>query len=134
MRRASRETSIPNVTMWRVLRKRLHLQAYKLSLVQHLTDVNKVVHKEFCVQMFHWTQDDERFLNSVIFSDESTFHVKHTRLSSPTRVHLPSSHNIIPYNTNPKHTTSIHMFVINTIISRIFIYYLPIRLVARCEA
>jgi hypothetical protein len=28
--------SIPNVTVWRVLRKRLHLKAYKLSIVQHL--------------------------------------------------------------------------------------------------
>jgi hypothetical protein len=27
------------------------------------------------MQMFHWIQDDERFLDSVIFSDESTFHV-----------------------------------------------------------
>jgi hypothetical protein len=27
---------IPNVTVWRVLRKRLHLKAYKLSIVHHL--------------------------------------------------------------------------------------------------
>jgi hypothetical protein len=27
---------IPNVTLWRVLRKRLHLKAYKLPIVQHL--------------------------------------------------------------------------------------------------
>jgi hypothetical protein len=26
--------SIPNATVWRVLRKRLHLKAYKLSVVQ----------------------------------------------------------------------------------------------------
>jgi hypothetical protein len=26
---------IPNVTMWRVLRKPLHLNAYKVSIVQH---------------------------------------------------------------------------------------------------
>ncbi|PNF38889.1 hypothetical protein B7P43_G09910 [Cryptotermes secundus] len=68
-RRASRETGIPNVTVWRVLRKRLHLKAYKLSIVQHLTDADKVVRKEFC------TQEDKKFLDSVIFSDESTFHV-----------------------------------------------------------
>jgi len=41
-RRASRETGIPNVTVWRVLRKRLHLKAYKLSIVQHLTNADKV--------------------------------------------------------------------------------------------
>jgi hypothetical protein len=27
---------IPTVTVWRVLPKRLHLKAYKLSIVQHL--------------------------------------------------------------------------------------------------
>jgi hypothetical protein len=27
---------ITNVALWRVLRKRLHLKAYKLSIVQHL--------------------------------------------------------------------------------------------------
>jgi hypothetical protein len=30
---------IPNVTVWRVLRKRLHLKAYRLSVIQH--DRNK---------------------------------------------------------------------------------------------
>ncbi|PNF20647.1 hypothetical protein B7P43_G03034 [Cryptotermes secundus] len=74
-RRASRETGIPNVTVWRVLRKRLHLKVYELSIVQHLTDAGKVVRKEFYMQMFHRIQDDEKFLDSVIFSDESTFHV-----------------------------------------------------------
>jgi hypothetical protein len=63
------------VTVWRVLRKLLHLKAYKLSIFQHLTDAGKVVRTEFHMQMFHWIQDDERFLNSVIFSDESKFHV-----------------------------------------------------------
>ena len=74
-RLASQETGIPNVTVWRVLRKRLHLKAYKLSIVQHLMNADKVVHKEFCMQMFQRIQDDGKFLDSVIFSDESTFHV-----------------------------------------------------------
>jgi hypothetical protein len=65
-RRASRETGIPNVIVWRVLRKRLHLKAYKLSVVQHLKDTDKVLRKEFCMQMFHRIQDDERFLDSVM--------------------------------------------------------------------
>jgi hypothetical protein len=45
------------------------------SIVQHLTDADNVVRKEFCTQMFNPMQDDERFLDSVICSDESTFHV-----------------------------------------------------------
>jgi hypothetical protein len=74
-RRASQETAIINVAVWPVLRKRLHLKAYKLSIVQHLTDADKEVRKEFCFQMFHRINEDEKFLDSVIFSDESTFHV-----------------------------------------------------------
>jgi hypothetical protein len=34
---------IPNVTLWRVLRKRLHFKAYKLSIVQHLERVLSVM-------------------------------------------------------------------------------------------
>jgi hypothetical protein len=45
--------SFINVTVWRVLRKLSHLEAYKLSAVQHLMDVDKVVRMEFCMQMFH---------------------------------------------------------------------------------
>ena len=68
-RRASSEIGIPNVTVWRVLRKRLHLKAYKLrvSIVQHLTNADKVVRKEFCMEMFQRVQDDGKFLDSVIF-------------------------------------------------------------------
>jgi hypothetical protein len=36
-----------------VLQECLHLKVYKLSIVQHLKDEDKVVHKEFCMQMFH---------------------------------------------------------------------------------
>jgi hypothetical protein len=43
-RRASSETGIP---VWRVLRKRLHLKACKLSIVQHLTHADKVGRKKF---------------------------------------------------------------------------------------
>jgi hypothetical protein len=35
----------------------------------------KLKTEEFCMQMFHPIQDDERFLDPVIFNDESTFHV-----------------------------------------------------------
>jgi hypothetical protein len=45
--------SLTNVTVWRVLRKRLHLKAYKLSIVQHLTAAYNVVRKSFFTQMFH---------------------------------------------------------------------------------
>jgi hypothetical protein len=48
--------SFTDVTVWPVLRKRLHLKAYKLSIVQHLLDADRVVRKEFCMQIFHTPQ------------------------------------------------------------------------------
>ena len=54
--------------------KTFTLKSVKLSIVQHLTNADKVVHKEFCMQMFQRIQDDGKFLDSVIFSDKSTFH------------------------------------------------------------
>jgi hypothetical protein len=55
--------------------KTLHLKAYKLSIVEQLTDADKVIRKKFSMQMFHLIQNVEGFLDSVISSDESTFHV-----------------------------------------------------------
>jgi hypothetical protein len=60
--------------MWRVLRKLLHFKACKLSIVQHLTDAEKVVRKEFCMQMFHtlemlrsmWQEIDYRSVSSPL--------------------------------------------------------------------
>jgi hypothetical protein len=62
--------SFTTVAVW--LRKYLYFEAYKLSIVNN---TDKVVRKEFCMQMLNWIQYDERFLISVIFSDERTFHV-----------------------------------------------------------
>jgi hypothetical protein len=50
-RRATRETGIPNITVWRVLRKRLHLKAYKLSIVHQLRDADQVVREKICMQI-----------------------------------------------------------------------------------
>lgn len=74
-RRASRETGIPQKTVWRVLRKRLHLKPYRFTMVQQITDQDKVARAEFCDKMLNVIEEDETFLNSIIFSDESTFHI-----------------------------------------------------------
>ena len=73
-RRASRETGIPQKTVWRVLRKRLHLQPYRFTMVQQITDEDKVARGEFCAAMLNRIEE-ETFLNAMIFSDESTFHI-----------------------------------------------------------
>ena len=74
-RRASRETGIPQPTVWRVLRERLHLKPYKLTMIQHITDEDKVARMQFCVEIFDRIEDNETLLDNVIFSDESTFHI-----------------------------------------------------------
>jgi hypothetical protein len=79
----------------RVLPKRLRLKAYKLSIVQHLTAADKAVRKEFCTQMFCRIQHDERFLDSVILSDNSTFHslvtsIPTTAGSGAAKIHVSS--------------------------------------------
>jgi hypothetical protein len=46
-------TGIPNVTVWRVLRKRLHLQACKVSIVQgvkHVSDLLSMLSKSEVVK------------------------------------------------------------------------------------
>jgi hypothetical protein len=65
---------------------KIALQTYRLSIVKHLTEADRMVRKESYMQMFHRIQDDERFLNSVIPSDESTFHAnRRTRGSQNPR-------------------------------------------------
>ncbi|KAG8325879.1 hypothetical protein J6590_055776 [Homalodisca vitripennis] len=54
-RRAAVETGIPQKTVWRVLRR--------------------PAREEFCAVMLDRIGKDETFLNSIIFSDESTFHI-----------------------------------------------------------
>jgi hypothetical protein len=74
------QVTLSSMCFWRYSRTalgQLRSKSTKVnaSSVQHLTDADKVVRKEFCMQMFHRIQDDERLLDSVIFSDESMFHV-----------------------------------------------------------
>jgi hypothetical protein len=45
--------SFTNVTVWRVLRKGLHLRAYQPSIIQYLTNADNVVREEISMQMFH---------------------------------------------------------------------------------
>ena len=39
--RASREFEMPSTTVWRVVRKRLHMIPYKMHLLQHVKDIDK---------------------------------------------------------------------------------------------
>lgn len=74
IRRASRELQCPTTTVWRVLRRRLHMTPYKLQLVQQLKDTDKPARRDFCIAMQQKMEDDG-FDDRLVFSDEATFHV-----------------------------------------------------------
>lgn len=71
---ASRELEMSSMTVWRVLRKRLLMKPHRLHLLQLLKPTVHIDRSNFCIKM----QDaitEEGFLDRVVFSDESTFHI-----------------------------------------------------------
>ena len=74
IRRASLELQMPSATVWRVVRKHLHIIPYKLHLLQHLKDTDKLAREDFCTEMQVMLEED-RFDDHVVFSDEATVHV-----------------------------------------------------------
>src|SRR5215469_14398781 len=73
--RASLELQMPQQTVWTILRKGLRMIPYKLQLVQALSCVDKRVRYSFCMSMQQWNEEDDGFINRLIFGDESTFHL-----------------------------------------------------------
>jgi hypothetical protein len=74
VRRASRELAMPQMTVWKVLRKRLQMRPYRLQLLQALRHADHAVRAHFCIDMLQ-AMTDEDFLSRLIFSDESSFHL-----------------------------------------------------------
>jgi hypothetical protein len=60
-------------TVWRVLRLRLQLRPYLLQLLQALKPTDHVLRANFANDML--LNDNENFLDLVVFSDESIFHL-----------------------------------------------------------
>ena len=63
-----------STTVWRVVRKHLHMIPYKLHLLQHLQDTDKPARKDFCTQMQAMLEENG-FDDRLVFSDEATFHL-----------------------------------------------------------
>jgi len=68
--RASLELGGAQSTVWRILRKRLKCKSYRLPLHQYLSENDKDVRLNFCIEM------QERFAvdglaESLVFSDEA---------------------------------------------------------------
>lgn len=73
--RRSLQLGIPRSTVYDVVRKRLKLHAYKIQLVHEIKPNDKGLRLDFAVDILNRIDDSEDFLNNVIFTDESTFHV-----------------------------------------------------------
>lgn len=72
---ASRELQIPKSTVWKVLRKRLKFHPYRLQMMQFLKEEDKMVRRTFCENMQTLMENDDEFFESIVFSDECTFHL-----------------------------------------------------------
>ena len=59
------------MTVWRVLRKRMLMKPYRLHLLQLLKPTDR---NNFCIRMQD-AMTEEGFLDRVVFSDESMFHI-----------------------------------------------------------
>lgn len=73
-RRASNELQIPQTTVWRILRKRLHFKPYKLQFLQSLKPEDMPKRRDFCIALQDRLGEDE-FADRLVFSDEATFHL-----------------------------------------------------------
>ena len=73
--RASMELEIPQQTVCKILRKRLHMMPYRLQMLQFVSEEDKVIRRDFCIDMLQHNEDDAGFCERIIFSDESTFHL-----------------------------------------------------------
>lgn len=75
VRRASLQLQLPRETVRKVLRKRLHLYAYKVQIVQELKPNDKPRRKDFAELMLARINMDDTYLDKVCFSDEATFYI-----------------------------------------------------------
>ncbi|GFS66285.1 DUF4817 domain-containing protein [Trichonephila clavipes] len=75
VRQAAQELQMPRSTIHDVLHKRLRLTAYKVQILHAIKPDDYAKRYEFAVDMLHRLDADEHFLNRILFSDESMFHV-----------------------------------------------------------
>lgn len=73
--RRSLELGIPVTTLHKILHKRLHFHAYKIQLLHGIKPNDKNKRVEYATYILNQIEENESFLNDVMFSDEATFHV-----------------------------------------------------------
>ncbi|PSN58229.1 hypothetical protein C0J52_05998 [Blattella germanica] len=74
--RASRELSMSQPTVWRVICKRLRFKPYRLQLLQALGPADYINRAEFCIDFQNKLEaDNDNFAARLVFSVECTFHL-----------------------------------------------------------
>lgn len=99
IRQASRELQMPRTTVHHVLRKRLHLYAYKVQIMQALQPEDKPQRYDFACDMLDRCDQDPAFLSRIMFSDEATFHISGT----------VNRHNVRIWGMEHPHSTMEHL-------------------------
>ncbi|PSN39394.1 hypothetical protein C0J52_22688 [Blattella germanica] len=61
-------------------------------MLQFLREEDKVIRRDFCIDLLRHNEDDDGFCERIIFSDESTFHLSHVRDSPKINVFCAVSH------------------------------------------
>ena len=70
----SLQSGVPYSTCQKIVKEKLHMHPYKISLVQELQPADFPRRVQYC----HWFQanlDDNRILDLSFFSDEAWFHL-----------------------------------------------------------
>jgi hypothetical protein len=74
VRCACRELEISSMTVWRVLRNALQIKSYCLQLLQLPKPTDRIDRTNVCIKM-QVSMMEDGFLDRVVFSDESGFHI-----------------------------------------------------------
>ena len=99
IRHASRELQSPKSTIYKVLHKRLRFDPYKLQIVQALQLNERPRRFELAAFMLQKIEEDDKRLERLMFSEESTFFVSE-------RV---NHHNVWIWSSEYLHTTHNHI-------------------------
>jgi hypothetical protein len=75
IRQASRELEVPRSTVHNIVHKRLRLRAYKLQHLHHIKPDDQRKRTDFTGEMLSRIKENDSYLDLMLFSDESTFHV-----------------------------------------------------------
>ncbi|KFM61825.1 hypothetical protein X975_12247, partial [Stegodyphus mimosarum] len=66
---------MPISTVYKVIKKKLRLHAYKVQIVQVLEPDDRPRRMAFATDMLRRIEDDAEFLKRIMFSDEASFHL-----------------------------------------------------------